>query len=268
MAMDRNLYGRVVSHMVAAVEASPSQSEPFPYLLIAGIFPDDVYRHALALWPSTDAFAKASLKHHTDEYGGSTRGRMNLIEASLEMLPSAARSVWTTLRAATGSPELKAAVFHKLGAGLVRRYGVPRTDAVAIDAYPRGTLYSEKQGYRIAPHPDTREKIVTMQFAFPEDDSMKHVGTEFYSRSLNPAHWFREPRGFVTREAMPFLPNHAYAFSVLNTISLKSWHGRSTIDAIPGVRNSLLHIWYAKPDETHPELESYFASVSPVRRAA
>ncbi len=267
MFVDRPLFDRVVRHVVAAVGQTATRSEPFPFLIVEEIFPEDVYRTALAAWPGTEAFAGASRRHHTDEYGGSTRQRMNLVEKSLAELPVPARRTWTTLRAAIGSPDVKRAVFEKLAGGLARRFGTPPAKAVEVDAYPRDVLYTEKQGYRIAPHPDTREKIVTMQFAFPPDDRMKHVGTEFYSRSANPLHWLREPRGFVVRESMPFLPNCAYAFSVLNTIGLKSWHGRSKIESIDGVRNSLLHIWYATPDESHAELEGYLATPE-LRRAA
>jgi hypothetical protein len=53
---------------------------------------------------------------------------------------------------------------------------------------------------------------------------------------------------------MDFLPNTAYAFSVLNTFRLKSWHGRSTIPASLGERNSILNIWYAKPEDANTEL--------------
>jgi hypothetical protein len=268
MFVDRPLLVRVVRQVVATVESTPVRTVPFPHAFFEGIFPEDVYRSALAAWPDKEAFSGASRRHHTDEYGGSTRSRLNLVEKSLAGLPAGSRRLWTTLRAAIGSPDVKRAVFDKLACGLARRFGTPPADAAATPAFPRDTLYSEKQGYRIAPHPDTREKIVTMQFAFPPDGRMKHIGTEFYSRSGNPLHWLREPRGFLVRETMPFLPNCAYAFSVLNTIGLKSWHGRSKIDAIDGVRNSLLHIWYAQPDETHAELEGYLADAEPLRRAA
>jgi hypothetical protein len=268
MFVDRPLLARIVRHVVTTVERTPTKTDPFPHVFFEGIFPDDLYRDAIAAWPGAEAFAGASRRHHVDEYGGSTRRRMNLVEKSLADLPAGARRTWTTLRAAIGSPDVKRAVFRKLADGLVRRFGTAASDATAVPAFPRGTLYSEKQGYRIAPHPDTREKIVTMQFAFPTDNRMEHVGTEFYSRSVNPLHWLREPRGFIVREAMPFLPNCAYAFSVLNTIGLKSWHGRCKIDSIEGDRNSLLHIWYATPDESHTELEGYFAEAEPIRRAA
>ncbi len=257
MLLDRALYNRLVQHGLKVINATVAEESPFPHVLLQGIFPNDVFQHLLNFYPPTSCFIKANPKHHSNEYGGSTRQRMTLAEASLDTLPDTHHMVWATVRAAISSQSIRDALFSKLASGLCRRFGVSRDQLPQIPAFPRGQLYSETEGYRIAPHPDTREKIVTMQFAFPSDDSLEDVGTEFYTRSLNPLHFFREPRGFSISKTMPFLPNHAYAFSVLNDIGLKSWHGRSTIPPMNRVRNTLLHIWYAEPDETDQELAEY-----------
>lgn len=271
MLLDRALYSRLVDHALNVINEAPAQGAPFPHVLFKGIFPSDVYQNLLAAFPSTTLFTKANPKHHTNEYGGSTRQRMTLSEEPLSALPDAQHMLWSTVRAVFGSDEIRAAIFFKLEKGLCRRFGVEREHVATIPAFPRGQIYSETDGYRIAPHPDTREKIVTMQFAFPADSSLIDVGTEFYSRSLNPVHFLREPRGFTIAKSMPFLPNHAYAFSVLNDFGLKSWHGRSTIPPMNCVRNSLLHIWYAEPDETDKELVAYqnfLRTASPLRKSA
>jgi hypothetical protein len=93
-----------------------------------------------------------------------------------------------------------------------------------------------------------------MQIALPRDESQRELGTEFYRRSLNPLTLTRAPHGFVIARTMDFLPNTAYAFSVLNTFRLKSWHGRSTIPASLGERNSILSIWYEKAADANTDL--------------
>ena len=257
MLLDRSLYARIVEHSLNVVEGTPEQNEPFPHIQLTGIFPEDVFERLIESFPPADCFVKANRKHHSNEYGGSTRQRMTLCEDSLDSLPDADHMLWSTVRAAIGSTVIRDAIFSKLAKGLCRRFKVDRNELASIPAFPRGQLYSETEGYCITPHPDTREKIVTMQFAFPSDDSLEHVGTEFYSRSLNPVHLLREPRGFTIAKTMPFLPNCAYAFSVLNDFGMKSWHGRSTIPPMDRVRNTLLHIWYAEADETDLELKAY-----------
>jgi hypothetical protein len=88
----------------------------------------------------------------------------------------------------------------------------------------------------------------------PADDSQKDLGTEFYRRSLNPMHLFREPRGFEVVKQAPFLPNVAYAFAVINALTLKSWHGRTTLEGDTGVRNTILNIWYARAEDANADI--------------
>ena len=66
---------------------------------------------------------------------------------------------------------------------------------------------------------------------------------------------------------MPFLPNTAYAFVVLNSLSLSSWHGRSSLSNVgKAVRNTILNIWYERAENGNRELvEEYGAGQ---RRAA
>ena len=71
---------------------------------------------------------------------------------------------------------------------------------------------------------------------------------------MNPRAWLREPRGFDIVKTTPFLPNTAYAFSVLNTFTLKSWHGRTAIPGHCGERNSLLNIWYENAEFANGDL--------------
>ena len=271
MLLDRSLYDRVLNHCHNVIERTPHQDEPFPHILIKGVFPEDVFEELLACYPPVEAFTKANPKHHSNEYGGSTRQRMTLCEEALSTMPEAQHRLWATVRAAISSKLVRDAIFAKLSTGLCRRFNVPKDRLPSIPAFPRGQLYSEVDGYRIAPHPDTREKIVTMQFAFPADNSLIDMGTEFYTRSMNPLNYIREPRGFIISKSMPFLPNHAYAFSVLNDFGVKSWHGRSTLPPNNLVRKSLLHIWYAEPDHTDQELVAYqnfLHATSPLKKSA
>jgi hypothetical protein len=271
MLLDQSLYNQIIEHSLDVIDSTCEETEPFPHIQLMGIFPDDVYLQMIESFPPSECFVMANLKHHTNEYGGSTRQRMTLCENALSSLPEQDHIFWSTARAAISCTEIRDAIFSKLAAGLCRRFKVKRDELPQIPAFPRGQFYSETHGYCIPPHPDTREKIVTMQFAFPIDDSLNGVGTEFYTRSLNPLHFLREPRGFTIAKTMPFLPNCAYAFSVLNDFGMKSWHGRSTIPPIDRVRNTLLHIWYAEPDETDVELKTYQQILNepmPLRKSA
>jgi hypothetical protein len=145
-------------------------------------------------------------------------------------------------------------------AGILRQRVVPKyPNRRMILVANRRVLFDDDCAYHHAPiltrvDDDTRRKVVTMQIALPGDESQRELGTEFYRRSRNPLTLTRPPRGFTIARRMDFLPNTAYAFSVLNTFRLKSWHGRSTIPDCLGVRNSILNIWYEKAADANPDL--------------
>lgn len=247
-----------LAHMVAAIERAWVDSNPFPHFIVEGIFPDDVYAEMLASLPDPSLYHAVSYEKHADS-GVSNRGKFALTNECIAELSGRQRSLWLAVRDALGAPRFKQAVFGRLGEGLAYRFGKSPSEAAKTPGYPLPELFRETEGYQIKPHPDTRRKIVTMQIAMPEDNRQPDLGTEFYRRSLNPLALLREPRGFDVVKRSPFLPNVGYAFSVLNTLRLRSWHGRTKLSGETGVRNTILNIWYAKPEDANPDLvEQYY----------
>ncbi len=132
---------------------------------------------------------------------------------------------------------------------------MPEFEAADLEGYALPELFREFASYRIKPHPDTRRKVVTMQISLPRDDfSHPQFGTEFYRRSLNLLHLMREPNGFEIVKCTPYVRNSAYAFTVLNKITWKSWHGRSTLPAANIVRNTILNIWYLSQADANQDV--------------
>lgn len=237
--------GRALQQMLSRVEAASPENDPFPHFAIRNFFPAAIYRRMLELLPADEQYSLCDQEKNRGYDGSVNRSRFQLTDAHIAGLSGESQEFWLGVRDALGSPELKRAVFRKLAPGLAFRFGVPASQAADVAGYPRPELFREKQGYRIAPHPDTRSKIVTMQLSLAADDSQADLGTGFYRRSFSPAAWLREPRGFEVAKRMPFLPNAAYAFVVLNNLTKRSWHGRETLGDEAGVRNSILHIYYA-----------------------
>lgn len=253
-SFDTVLRKRLISHLVRTVDTTALETDPFPHVVIRSFFPEDVYEDLQQLMPDYSQFEAFAYEKHQLQDGSSNRKRFQLSNESIQRLTGAQQRFWLTVRSALGSPELKRAIFHVLAPGLAFRYGVAASKVNQLPGFALPELFHETSGYHIAPHPDTRKKVVTMQIALPRDNSLSHLGTEFYRRSLNPLSWLREPRGFDTAKRMPFDHNTAYAFSVLNTITLKSWHGRSTLGDQSVVRNSILNIWYEKAEHTNLDL--------------
>jgi hypothetical protein len=243
-----------LDHLAAAINRVPASTAPFPHFVVSGFFPDDVYQDVLRLLPATALYEPFSYGKHHSADGESNRMRFRLCRESLERLDVRRRSFWLTIRSVLGSVELKTLAFEKVAAGLAYRYSIDTADVASLPGFALPEIFHERGGYAIKPHPDTRKKVVTMQIALPRDDSQRELGTEFYARSLRPASLIHSPRGFTIVRRMDFLPNTAYAFAVLNTFRLKSWHGRTAIPACLGDRNSILNIWYAKVEDANAEL--------------
>ena len=254
-SLDLPLRNRILEHMLARVGVEAMVDDPFPHLLMRSLFPDDVYERMLAELPPLDQYEAFHYHKHHTETGESNRKRFRFDNECLLALDQKRQKLWFAVRSALGHPQFKAAVFGKLAEGLAYRYGCPAGDASQLSGYALPELFRETKGYRIAPHPDTRKKVVTMQVSLARDHSQVDLGTEFYRRSFHPAHWLREPRGFEIAKTTPFLPNAAYAFVVLNSLRLKSWHGRSTLSTNEdSVRVTILNIWYETPENGNQDL--------------
>lgn len=237
----------VLVHMLTRLSSTAACEHPFPHFFVEDIFPGQIYQALLDSQPKTEQMLPVAQKHYNSD-GTCNRHELVLQPATIDTLAPEHRELWLGVYNALSAPQLKQAVFAKLSAGLSYRFRLPRQQVNKVGGYPRTALMRETRGYSIAPHPDGRRKVVTMQFALPADCSQEDLGTTFYERSFDPRDWLREPRGFRHAKQMPFRPNCAYGFTVLNSIGKKSWHGRETIAREQGTRNSLLHIYYAAED--------------------
>jgi len=261
MNANDNLRKLCIAHMLQQLEAAEVSDVPFPHFIVRDLFPNDVYAQMIEQLPDAGNY---ELMDKYNNGAVETRFRMKMEDAHLEKLPEDQEKLWRAVRDSIGDPAIKRLVFRKLENGVKFRFGIPASQVEDVPGFPLPELFRELSGYSIAPHPDTRRKVVTMQIALPEDESQGELGTEFYKRSINPATLLRFPRGFETVKRMPFLPNCGYAFVVLNTISKKSWHGRDHLPPGLGTRNSLLNLYYADMADANSSLLSKYQS----RRAA
>ena len=243
----------ILDHMIAAVDATEVCNDPSPHIVTKGFFPDDVYADILSQLPEEELYLANSEKHHTQN-GYMNRKSFTFISKFLNKLPRSQAQLWYDIRGVLGSVDLKEGVYQKLRDALAFRFDSDPSSNDTFPGFAEPGLFRETEGYKIKPHPDTRRKVVTMQVALPKDDSQIGLGTEFYRRSLKMTSWKWESLGFETVKTMPFLPNTCFAFVVLNTRKIKSWHGRSTLPEGSGVRNTILNIWYAKTEDANLEI--------------
>lgn len=258
----------IEQHVVNRLNATMACGEPFAHLYVQGLLPADVYAELVALRPDPRHYCQTARRHRRAD-GQCSRLRLPLTDERLKRLKGPQHQLWRALRDVLCSQRVKQALFHALRDGLGSRYSLAASAAASIPGYPAPTLFRETTGYRIAPHPDTRKKIVTMQLALPSDATQVDLGTALYRRSFGVQEWLRRPRGFAKVRQFPFLPNSAYAFVVLNRWGRrKSWHGREELGQQAGVRHSLLTVYSAEPADGFPVLDSEQADERPATAAA
>lgn len=252
------VFRTTLDHMLDAVERAPAVDDPFSHVYFEHLFPEDIYADMLATLPEPAAYATAAERHYSrGEVGGFVRSLFALTTGAVAGMDFRRQALWGGVAAALTAPELKRAVFAKLATDMTFRFGVPVGEVADLAGHARPTLYRETEGFEIAPHPDTRKKVVTMHLYLPADESQLELGTALYRRRLL-ALPFGPWRGRFTKvKQFRFAPNSGYAFVVNNTLSKRSWHGRERLPDGAGVRNTLLNTFYAQPREGY---SGYLAS--------
>ena len=90
--------------------------------------------------------------------------------------------------------------------------------------------FAKPSGYMIKPHPDTRQEGRDDADRPAGRRQPEALGHRVLSPQLQPACTCCASRADSKWPSRPpFLPNVAYAFAVINALTLKSWHGRTTL---------------------------------------
>jgi hypothetical protein len=224
---------------------------PFAHLYLEQIFPADIYPSMLECLPPMELYAPDNPRKYARVaalegllHVSSCRYTFALHERNLVRLSGAAREIWSGVAAALTATELKAQIFSRLSRDLCGRFHVDERELQQMAVYPRPSLVRDLSGYWIAPHPDTRVKVVTAQFYLATDESQRALGTALYRRRLfNPRNLLSLKNMFENVKQFDFLPNSGYAFAV----GRDSWHGRERVPNDAGGRNSILLFYYTDP---------------------
>ena len=245
-AIRENTTAAVLEHLCAAIDRSELCPWPYAHIYIEGAFPEAVFKRMLEMLPEAAAYTADNPRIHTRKDGLVTRSMLSLSPPGLERLAEPQRSFWSQVAEALTAPQLRHAIFAKLSKDLSRRFRLPADQLASVPAFPKPALVQDLGDYEIAPHRDTRSKIVTMQFYLPEDVSKIDLGTTVYRQRLFRLRNLVSLRNrFEAVKQFPFAPNSGYAFAV----GPRSWHGREKVPIASGTRNSLMLIYYSRPDK-------------------
>ena len=243
----RSIEQEIVKHVIHAIEETDASDEPYCHYYVENVFPPDIYEEMLERLPEPEAYQPLNLKEWSRANGESTRDRLFLSEEGLAGLPGETRKFWQSIATALTSETLKQVIFAKLAKDIALRFDLTENEVPDIQAYPRAVLMRDTEGYRIKPHPDGTNRIVTMLYYLPRDRSQEDLGTSVYVRQPWTKRMFGEK--FKEVERFPFRPNSSCAFVVNRLPEKTSWHGRELVSADAGVRNLILCQYRVDDDE-------------------
>lgn len=222
----------IAEHLDAALSADTGWHVPFRVHVFKP-FADDVYQEILERLPDSKFYRQLPHRDALREDGSSTRLVLMLKDERIDELPGALQKFWRVVSFVLKGIAVKEVFRKHMAAQLQKRFSeIPLAD---IPLHPALLLLRDFAGYKINPHPDSADKVITCQMYLPDDASQRSLGTSFYRKTDS---------GEFERERMvEHVPNQAYAF----TVTRHSWHGCDFAFSSNKPRNSMMLIYYQKP---------------------
>ena len=223
----------VKEHVLRRIGAAPVLREPFPHCIVDGVFPAEFYEDILEHWPEEESWRPIG---ETGRVKGASSAQRMVIRAAEDLgRLGAGAAFWRALASWLGEDAFRAAILQKFGEELsANGFGADlRATAAEI------LLISDRTDYAIGPHTDHPQRVASLLFYLPEDDTFRRFGTRFYA-PLDPA--FRCRGGphygfakFRLAASADFVPNRLVMFPK----SDRCFHGVEPVD-LPGIDRRLL----------------------------
>ena len=231
----RSIYATLQEHLIAKVSEAPLESDPYCHIYLEGVFPALLYGRMLGNLPPRELYGPLNLRKWVRSDGTSTRDLFYLTPENLAKLKDECADLWKAVFSALTSEPFKRALFSRLAPDMSERFQVSQDQVGDLPCVYDLCLVRDTEDYRIKPHPDGLNNLVTMQFYLPEDEANIDLGTSVYRRHKGLlGSSFEEVRRF------PFKPSSAYAFAVSDSPARTSWHGRDRLSGFTGVRNTMI----------------------------
>ena len=220
----------VEHHVLEVVARTRLVEEPFPYFHVEEAFPRAFYARLLAALPPLEAYAPIG------ETGTITAPGSYAQRYILDVRDLAVRSpFWAHALPWLSSERLAAGIIGKFRSAWRERFGPDTKVGYRVDL----RLVRDFTNYAIGPHTDAPQKLVSLLFYLPRDESLRRFGTSVYSAKDPTFRCEGGPHyGFERFEKVataPFLPNSVLGFPKL----ARSFHGVEPI-ADEGVERDLL----------------------------
>jgi len=178
-------------YVIKKIIDAPIIKEPYPHILISGIFPDEFYSVLLEQIPNVSAYT-AKTKY----------GKTMTLE-NFDGLDEEEKKFWKEVHDSLRSDEFASILLKKFN---VSGKGVS-------DLF----LHKDLENFEFRPHRDTHSKLVTYLFYLPKDSSLSQLGTHILvpkkgvviKKTTEHQDW----ELFETVKMSEYVPNSFFAFA-------------------------------------------------------
>ncbi len=210
------------SHVVTRIASAEVHDEPTPYFFIENVFPDEFYKYLLSLLPADESYTPIDAAGLTAGSAYPERSIFQFNDQSLEKLSGLDRPFWNQVALALTSSDFLNVNMQKFAPWLPEC----RQSAESLPPmFPEALLVRDRAGYKLGPHTDSVDRVLSLLFYLPHDRSLVSEGTALYV-PVDPG--FRCPGGphhdfdgFTQVKRIPFRPNSLVGFVSTD----RSFHG-------------------------------------------
>jgi hypothetical protein len=228
----------VEEHVLYRIANAPVREYPYPHVYAESVFPDDFYAALRRNWPGPERLVSLAQTGRVTKGAYEQRYIMPLVPAEIEALPEGPREFWRELAAWLLGERFLQTMVAKFSPYVAERFG-GSLEGVYFGA--ESLVVRDRTDYSLGPHTDKANRLLSLLFYCPQDDSARHLGTSLYVprdpsfRCPGGPHY---PRELFTRvTTMEYRPNTLFAFVKTD----RSFHGVEPIGEEGVLRDLLLY---------------------------
>lgn len=163
-----------IQHACYQIANAPLRLYPTPHIYVNPIFPPDFYAMLVKNFPDPNKFRKMQGSDHGNDTINENRYFLSHFEADHTKLPEENAQFWEAL-----FNQISRNIFHETALAKFAHYlDWPRK--IVLGSHHDILMISDRSGYDIEPHTDTPQKLFSLLFYCPWDDSHPRIGTSLY----------------------------------------------------------------------------------------
>jgi hypothetical protein len=214
-------------YVIEHIQAGSMETAPYPYMYLENIFPEAYYQQIRSHWPDDSSFVSLTdtgrvipTAAEINEYRA--RFVIPFDNNGISKLPHEKLLFWSEMQKWFLGKHLLSTVLGKFSPYMELRFAGLKGKLHIIS---QGLIVSDRTNYSIGPHTDVPNRVMSLLFYCPADNSLEKYGTSIYVpndpefRCSGGPHYKRE--AFRLVRTLPFRPNSLFVFQRTDT----SFHG-------------------------------------------